>query len=257
VTNPSIIVIKRLITKTKRSLSLTKRLATDNNRPITKNRCPITEKKRSVTEKERLITKNKRLITKNNRLFTKNNRLITNNNRLFTKKSRLFTKKSRLLTKKSRLLTLDHRFLTSRTRFLVLCFAVLWTDGHAFRLSPGSDDTMTRDPIVEDRPERLMVRLLMGVVPIYSRYEPWRSGPIGLIDHEEGSGKILGRPTKSRDALRIDEDHVLTLVDPSMDLVVQRPEAMAGIDVRAMRTAVRRGRMPKDHLFLFGPTGWG
>jgi hypothetical protein len=206
---------------------------------------------------------------------------------------------------------------------------------------PGSGNTTTDDPIVEERPERHSVRPLMGLVLIYSRYEPSRVGQIGFIDHEEPSGKLLGRPddvasaeaknmlrlvmqqpgreiyggplagtnisraevhlaslgdaleiehlgkakllvdgrlTESTDVLRIETGQVLTLVDHSMYLVVRRLEVMAGIEpdgshvfgepdpdlivgegphAWAMRTAIRRGLMARDHFFLFGPTGSG
>jgi DNA-binding NtrC family response regulator len=205
----------------------------------------------------------------------------------------------------------------------------------------GSGNTTTDDPILEERPERLSPRLLMGLVLINSRYEPWRHGQIGFIDHEERSGKLLSRPEdvgsaeaknmlrfvtqqpcreiyggplagrnisraevhfaslgdaleiehvgkarllvdsrliESRDVLRIEQGQVLALADHSMYLVVRRLEVMAGIEpdgshvfgepdldlivgegphAWAMRTAIRRGLMARDHFFLFGPTGSG
>jgi hypothetical protein len=73
---------------------------------------------------------------------------------------------------------------------------------------------------------------------------------VNIVPLASGKTKLLvdGRLIESMDVLHIEKDQILTLVDHSMDLVVRRHAS-------AMRIAVRRVLMAKDHFFLFGPSG--
>jgi DNA-binding NtrC family response regulator len=57
-----------------------------------------------------------------------------------------------------------------------------------------SGNTTTDDPIEEVRPPQIAVQQMTALVMIQSRYEPWRTAEVALIQDDGHSGFILGRP---------------------------------------------------------------